>query len=831
MRSTDIPFLKEPRPFAEIFVYNTQMESVHLRGGPVARGGIRWSERPEDYRQEVLGLMKAQLIKNALIVPTGSKGGFIIKRAPVDSHPQSLKLEVELAYQTMMHGMLDITDTIALDKSIIPPVNVVRRDGDDPYLVVAADKGTATFSDLANGCAQSRHFWLDDAFASGGSVGYDHKAMGITAKGGWEAVKRHFRERGRDIQTQDFTVIGVGDMSGDVFGNGMLLSPHIRLLGAFNHKHIFVDPNPNTAVSFEERKRLFETPRTQWTDYKPEALSPGGRIYPRDVREITLTPEIKSCFGIHDDVVHPDFLIQTLLKHDVDLLWFGGIGTFIRARHETDRDVMDKANDSLRIVADDVRAAVIGEGANLGMTQAARVAAALAGVKLNTDAIDNSGGVDCSDHEVNIKILLASPVRRGDMTLAQRNDLLASMTDDVAYLVLRNNYLQTQALSSLEYQGTALVHPLKRLMHHLEASGQLNRALEGLPTDATIDARLEQGLGFVRPELAVLLAHSKIALKKDLQGTSLLEEERMLEDVALYFPKRLRESFSEDMKTHPLKKDIIATFTANSMINRMGPHFAFSMQQAAGCELCDVVRAYTIVREVFQLRGLWKDIESLDNKVSATTQHKMLFYTTRLANSAIAWLLRKHAPGTLAVTELVKTFRPLVQECMDIWDDILVGEERAVVEKTQNALIYENVPESLAKRIALLRPMMGVLDVIALADQAQADLSKAGRAYMAVYDALSLHQVHRFLSRLSSPTLWDQQARDALRADLYAAHRDLAARLLNLSGTLEEAQDAWLNQTAPQRKQFLDMMSQMDENALRLSNLVVLMRFLKAMVG
>ena len=830
IRSTDIPFLKEPRPFAEIFVYNTQMESVHLRGGPVARGGIRWSERPEDYRQEVLGLMKAQLVKNALIVPTGSKGGFIVKR-PADASPQSLKTDVESAYQTMMHSMLDITDNIAADKSIVNPVDVVRRDGNDPYLVVAADKGTATFSDLANGCAQARHFWLDDAFASGGSVGYDHKAMGITAKGGWEAVKRHFRELGRDIQAEDFTVIGVGDMSGDVFGNGMLLSPHIRLLGAFNHQHIFVDPNPDVAISFGERKRLFETPRTRWTDYRAEALSAGGRVYERNVKEITLTPEIKSCFGIKDDVVHPDFLIQTLLKHTVDLLWFGGIGTFIRAPHETDRDVMDKANDSLRIAAGEVRASVIGEGANLGMTQAARVAAALAGVKLNTDAIDNSGGVDCSDHEVNIKILLTGPVRRGDMTLPQRNDLLASMTDDVAHLVLRNNYLQTQALSSLEYQGTALVHPLKKLMRHLEDRGQLNPTLEGLPTEVTLDARLEQGLGFVRPELAVLLAHSKIALKKDLQGTNLLEEERMLEDVALYFPSRLRERFSEDMKTHPLKKDIIATFTANSMINRMGPHFAFSMQQGVGCEICDVVRAYTIVRESFQLRSLWHEIESLDNKVSAATQHKMLFYTTRLANNAIIWLLRQHTQGTLAVTELVKKIRPLVQECSRIWPDILIGEERAVVEKTKNALIDENVPDSLAQRIAMLRPMMGVLDVIALAEQAGADLSRAAQTYMVVYGALSLHQVHHLLSRLPSPTLWDQQARDALRADLYAAHRDLSARLLALPGTAQQAQTAWMDQTESQRKQFLGMLSQMDEANVRLSNLVVLMRFLKAMVG
>jgi glutamate dehydrogenase len=383
----------------------------------------------------------------------------------------------------------------------------------------------------------------------------------------------------------------------------------------------------------------------------------------------------------------------------------------------------------------------------------------------------------------------------------------------------------------LEYQGTALVHPLKKLMRHLEDRGQLNPTLEGLPTEATLDARLEQGLGFVRPELAVLLAHSKIALKKDLQGTNLLEEERMLEDVALYFPSRLRERFSEDMKTHPLKKDIIATFTANSMINRMGPHFAFSMQQGVGCEICDVVRAYTIVREAFQLRTLWHEIESLDNKVSAATQHKMLFYTTRLASNAIVWLLRQHTQGTLAVTELVKKIRPLVQECSRIWPDILIGEERAVVEKTQNALIDENVPDSLAQRIAMLRPMMGVLDVIALAEQAGADLSRAAQTYMAVYGALSLHQVHHLLSRLPSPTLWDQQARDALRADLYAAHRDLSARLLALSGTPQQAQTAWMDQTESQRKQFLGMLSQMDETNVRLSNLVVLMRFLKAMVG
>ena len=827
LRSSAIPFLKEPRPFAEIFVYNTQMESVHLRGGSVARGGIRWSDRHEDYRQEVLGLIKAQLVKNALIVPTGSKGGFIVKRTPVDETPISLKYEVELAYKTMMHSMLDITDNIAVDQTIINPQNVIMRDENDPYLVVAADKGTATFSDLANSCAVERGFWLNDAFASGGSVGYDHKAMGITAKGGWEAVKRHFREIGKDIQTQDFTVIGVGDMSGDVFGNGMLLSRSIRLIGAFNHKHIFVDPNPDCEASWLERKRLFDTPRTQWSDYSESILSTGGRVYNRNVKEISLTNEIKSLFNINIDVIHPDELVKIMLQHPVDLLWFGGIGTFIRSPNETDRDVMDKANDGTRVSADSVRAKVIGEGANLGMTQAARVVFALNGGKLNTDAIDNSGGVDCSDHEVNIKILLTPPVLRGDISLSERNELLAEMTDNVAHLVLKNNYLQTQALSSLEYQGVKLVHPLKTLIHSLEARGQLNRALEGLPSDKVIDERLERGIAFVRPELAVLLAHSKIALKKDLISTSLLDEERMLEDLALYFPVKLRERFASDINQHPLKRDIIATFTANSMINRMGPHFAIAMQNATGCQLCDVVRAYTIVREIFSLRKMWHAVEALDNKVTAQTQHKMLFYTTRLATAAIAWLLREYSGKTMAVTELVNALRPKVQECANVWSDLLVGKEAESFANIKNTLITENVPSELAQQMATLRPMMGSLDVIALSEKSQLPIATVAAVYMRVYDELSFYHIHQFLSNIATPTLWDQQARDALRVDLYSIHRDLTIQILLSDGGQDRAINQWLSRSESQRQQLQQMLSQMDENNVRLANLVVLMRFLK----
>ncbi|MCA3269453.1 MAG: NAD-glutamate dehydrogenase, partial [Thalassospira sp.] len=566
--SSRVPDLPLPRPYAEVFVYAAYAEAIHLRGGKVARGGIRWSDRKEDFRREVLGLIKAQMVKNAVIVPVGSKGGFIVKRNVAALPREEQQAEVVRCYKTLMYGLLDITDNL-VSGAVVPPVSVVRHDGDDPYLVVAADKGTATFSDIANGVSAEYGFWLGDAFASGGSAGYDHKKMAITARGAWETVKRHFREMGKNIQIEPFTVVGVGDMSGDVFGNGMLLSPQIRLLAAFNHKHIFIDPNPDVTVSFKERERLFNLPTSQWTDYNAAALSQGGAIFERSAKSLSLTPEIKALFALSADTITPNELMQHILRFDAELLWFGGIGTYVRAGTETDAHVGDKSNDALRIPAAQLRAKVIGEGANLGMTQLARIEAAQNGVRLNTDAIDNSAGVDCSDHEVNIKILMQQVMSGRGMTLPERDTLLASMTDDVAHLVLADNYRQSAALSVAEARGAALTQEYISLMHVLEASGQLNRAIEFLPADSVIQERSRNGQApLTRPELAVLLAYAKMDIFEALLESKLPDEPRLEHDLKRYFPAVLQERYAAEILTHPLRREIIATHTANSVVNR-----------------------------------------------------------------------------------------------------------------------------------------------------------------------------------------------------------------------------------------------------------------------
>ncbi len=608
-----------PRPLVEIFVYSPRVEAIHLRGGLVARGGIRWSDRREDFRTEVLGLMKAQMVKNAVIVPVGSKGGFVVKRPPpATAGREAQQAEGIACYRTFIRGLLDLTDSLSPDGAVVPPSAVVRLDGDDPYLVVAADKGTASFSDIANGIARDYGFWLDDAFASGGSAGYDHKKMAITARGAWESVKRHFRELGHDVQTEPFSCVGVGDMAGDVFGNGMLLSRRIRLVGAFNHLQIFCDPDPDPETSWTERARLAALPRSNWSDYRPEALSSGGRVYERSAKTLELTPQIRARFGITAAQITPSELIRSLLTAEADLLWFGGIGTFVKAHGESHADAGDKANDAVRVDARQLRVRVVGEGANLGMTQLARVEAAQqAGIRLNTDAIDNSGGVDCSDHEVNIKILLGDVCGRGDLTLKQRNLLLAEMTDEVAALVLADTYLQTGALSAAEAGGADRLDVYARFMHELERSGRLNRAVERLPDDDELAARARDRRGLTRPELAVLLAYAKISLYDDLLASDLPEDTAMREDLDRYFPAVLRQRFPEAIGRHRLRREIIATMVANSIVNRMGPTFVRDMAEKSGADAGEIARAYAVVRDVFELEPLWRAIEAEDGRIAA----------------------------------------------------------------------------------------------------------------------------------------------------------------------------------------------------------------------
>ncbi len=790
--SQQIEDLPLPRPLVEIWVYSPRVEAVHLRGGRVARGGIRWSDRREDFRTEVLGLMKAQTVKNAVIVPVGSKGGFVVKRPPASGGREALAAEVVECYRTMMRGLLDLTDNLVHGR-VVPPPQVVRRDEDDPYLVVAADKGTATFSDIANAIAAEYGFWLGDAFASGGSAGYDHKKMGITARGGWESVKRHFRELGADIQRQPFTVVGVGDMSGDVFGNGMLQSPEIRLLGAFNHLHIFVDPDPDPAASFAERRRLFDLPRSAWTDYDPKVLSPGGGVYDRKAKTIRLSAEARRRFGVERESVTPNELIRIILRAEVDLLWLGGIGTYVKAHDESHAEVGDRANDALRIDVRDLRCKVVGEGANLGLTQRGRIEAALAGRRLNTDAIDNSAGVDCSDHEVNIKILLNDLVAAGDMTLKQRNRLLTQMAEEVAQLVLRDNYLQTQAISLAERQGWQRIDRQGRFMRALERAGKLDRALEFLPDDEAIQARLAHRQGLTRPELSVLLAYAKMTLYDELLPSDLPDDPELVDDLMRYFPSVLRERYPEAVAQHRLRREIIATYTTNSLVNRVGPTFVHVMKEKTGLAASHIARAYAICRGVFELRQLWGEIERLDNQVPAERQYEMLEATMRIAEAGTLWCLR-NLPAPLDIARHIDGFRPGIAELAATIDDLLAEGARQALEERVERLAADGVPAELARRTARLDHLAPGLDIVRLAKASGRPVAEVGACYFAVGRRFHLDWLRSATSGIKLDTHWDRLAVAAIIEDLYGHQRDLAASIMRQADGARI--DCWVEQHA-----------------------------------
>ncbi len=776
----DIP---APKPFAEIYVYSADMEAIHLRGGKVARGGIRWSDRHNDFRTEVLGLMKAQLVKNAVIVPTGSKGGFISRKPTAGLSREALQSQGIEAYKTMMRGLLDITDNMQQGK-VIPAKNIVRLDDDDPYLVVAADKGTATFSDIANAISQEYGFWLDDAFASGGSAGYDHKVMGITARGAWEAVKRHFRELGKNIQQENFSVIGVGDMSGDVFGNGMLLSPHIQLKAAFNHMHIFVDPSPDAATSFAERQRLFDLPRSSWADYNESLLSKGGRIYSRNDKSLDLTPEIKQWLGLEVDSVSPTELIKTILKANAELLWFGGIGTYIKAREESNLDSGDKANDAVRVNACEVRAQVIGEGANLGMTQAARINFALLGGKINTDAIDNSAGVDCSDHEVNIKILL-----KQIKDLKNRDALLESMTEAVAHLVLRDNYLQTQALSYAEFRGSQLLHQQKALIKYLEKKGTLNRNLEELPSDEEIEERFKKGTGLTRPELSVLLAYAKIDIVDVLLRSKLPDEPLMLKELLRYFPQSLQKQYAKDIEQHPLRREIIVTATANSIVNRMGAHFVLDLQQSLGAEVCDIVRAYITTRDSFGLRDLWSGIEALDNEVSAFRQLHLIKRLNQMITYAMGWFIRNQS-SPIPITDLVKKYKEPIRRLRPILPELMRPERQVFYEDRRKRYAESGVEPQLAKIIAYAMPLASCCDIVYVADNRDIDVETTARVHFGVEQQLGIDWLRQRAEKITPENNWQQQALESVLNDLNDVHRRITSQVLELTkGTCPDVTD------------------------------------------
>ncbi len=785
----NIPDLPQPRPAFEIFIYSPRVEGVHLRMGPVARGGIRWSDRREDFRTEVLGLMKAQNVKNTLIVPVGAKGGFVPKRLPANATREDLQREGIECYRTFIRGLLDVTDNIVKGR-IVGPENVVRRDGDDAYLVVAADKGTATFSDVANEIAAEYNFWLGDAFASGGSAGYDHKKMGITARGAWECVRRHFRELGVDTQAQDFTAIGIGDMAGDVFGNGMLCSPHIRLLGAFNHQHIFIDPNPDAAASFRERERLFQLPRSTWEDYDARLISRGGGVFSRAAKSIRLSREAQAMLGVNRDAMTPPELIRALLCMPVDLLWNGGIGTYVKATSESHHEIGDRANDALRVNGAELRCKVVGEGGNLGFSQRGRIEYALQGGRLNTDFVDNSGGVDCSDHEVNIKILLNNLPPRAALTLPRRNKLLAAMTQDVARLVLRDNYLQSQALSMLEARADKDIFEHAHAIRSLELSGVLNRQLEFLPSMEEIDERHKAARGLTRPELAIMLAYAKMALFQRLIESDVPEDPYLGHEMERYFPSAIEQRFGRYLSQHRLRREIIATATTNSMINRMGPTFARRVQDDTGANAATVVRAYAIAREAFDMRATWSQIEALDNRIEAATQYEMMFDTSRLLQFCTYWLIHRHA-GALEIEQQVSRLRDGLESLAETLPQALSGAEQEAWQRVRARYLEANAPDALSERMASFSALRAGPDLVEIAAHTRLPLLRTAQIYFELGAALSLDWLREQTEALEADGHWQAVARTTLRDNIYALQRSLCLQALAESGKREDAVELW----------------------------------------
>jgi glutamate dehydrogenase len=777
----------------EVFVYSPRMEGVHLRAGPVARGGIRWSDRREDFRTEVLGLMKAQTVKNAVIVPTGAKGGFVVKRPPADR--DALREEVVECYRLLVRGMLDLTDTLR-GGGVVPPAEVVRYDGDDPYLVVAADKGTATFSDIANALSAEYGFWLGDAFASGGSTGYDHKKMGITARGAWESVKRHFAELGTDIDRTDFTVVGIGDMSGDVFGNGMLLSRHIKLIGAFDHRHVFVDPDPDPERGFDERRRLFELPGSSWGDYDESLISPGGGVFQRAAKSVPLSPQLRAVLQTDAEALPPNELIRALLRAPVDLLWNGGIGTFVKARSESHADVGDRSSDAIRVDAEELRCRVVGEGGNLGLTQRARIAFALRGGRVNMDAIDNSAGVDCSDHEVNIKILLDAIVAEGDLTEKQRNALLAEMTDEVGALVLRDNYEQTQALSTSTAQSASMIDVHARYIRSLEQSGRLDRALEFLPDDETLAERKTSGQGLTAPEFAILLSYTKIALYAELLQSDLPDDPLAAGELERYFPIPLVQRFRSRLARHPLRREIVADQLTNTLVNRAGTTFVFRLREETGAGGADIARAFTVAREVYTLRSLWAEIESLDGQVAAQTQLLMLLKVRVLHERVTRWLLRNR-PRPIDIAAAITRYAPAVGALVASAGDVVCAADRAAARRVADGLVDAGVPKELAERIGHLDSLLPALDIVEAADATGLGFDEVAGVYFAIDDRLELHALRGLIAALPREERWDALARRALWEDLMSEHRALAISVLRSSDVpVAERLPAWTARNA-----------------------------------
>ncbi len=804
-----IPEMPLPLPKFEIFVYSPRVEGVHLRGGKVARGGLRWSDRQEDFRTEILGLVKAQQVKNTVIVPVGAKGGFVCKKLPTTGGRAAFQAEGQACYRTFIRSLLDITDNI-VNGEVVPPKDVVRLDEDDPYLVVAADKGTATFSDIANGISEEYNFWLGDAFASGGSVGYDHKKMGITARGAWESVKRHFREIGIDCQTTDFTAVGIGDMAGDVFGNGMLLSRHTRLVAAFNHLHIFFDPDPDAESSYKERQRLFENPGLSWKFYDSKLISKGGGIFSRASKSIKLTAEMKKWLGTRQVSMTPNELIHNILKMSVDLIWNGGIGTYIKSSKESHAEVGDRANDDLRVNGKDVNAKIVGEGGNLGLTQLGRVEYAATGGRVNTDFIDNVGGVDCSDNEVNIKILLNSLVSAGDLTVKQRNKLLYDMTDDVSRIVLEDCYRQTQSISITERSGVSMLKEQLRFIHGLEREGRLNRELEFIPTDDEISDRVAKDRGLTRPELSVLIAYGKMVLKDAFNVPAITDNPYHGKLLVNAFPPVLRDKYPEQMEQHPLRGEIIATKLTNNIVNDMGLNFVFRMQEETGATVDEIADAYAVVKGIFNIDPLWRKIEALDNVIDADLQLKILDSARRIMRRTARWYIR-HGNKAMGIHSAIEAYRATFDNLAANMQSYLVPEEYAALKKETAKLVDKGVPEDIATQIASFSNLFSCLDLAQINEVDNHDTSVIGKLYFQLGSKLELHW---FLAQITNQNVsnhWQALARASYREELDWQQRSIT---LNLLQTRPDSQDAdeilqtWMDNNQALLKRWYHMMSE-----------------------
>jgi glutamate dehydrogenase len=878
-----IPDLPQPRPRFEIFVYSPRVEGVHLRYGSVARGGLRWSDRREDFRTEILGLVKAQAVKNTVIVPAGAKGGFVCKQLPdpperraderaersrvgpgrpsggvgeheppakssetMSAYREAFLAEGVSCYKQFISALLDVTDNL-VDGRVVPPPDVVRHDGDDPYLVVAADKGTATFSDIANEVAAAYGFWLGDAFASGGSVGYDHKGMGITARGAWESVRYHFRSLGVDVQKEDVTVVGVGDMSGDVFGNGMLLSRHIKLVAAFDHRHIFVDPDPDPAASYEERRRLFGLARSSWADYDESLISAGGGVFPRTAKSIRVTPRMREALGIESDIgaVTPYELIHAVLCAPVDLLWNGGIGTYVKASAENNADVGDKANDPVRADASDLRCKVIGEGGNLGVTQLGRIEFARTGGRwgaatgakhaglVNTDFIDNSAGVDTSDHEVNIKILLDQVVRDGELTGKQRDKLLYGMTDEVAGLVLRDNYGQNVVLAASRAQAPSMLHVHARYLRKLEREGKLKRRLEFLPDDKVLAERRQSGLGLSGPEFAVLLAYTKLTLDEELRSSDLPDDPYLASWLEGYFPTPLRDRFREYMDRHPLRREIIATRVVNDLVNHGGITFTFRMNEETGASAPDIAQAYLVAREVFEMPRFWRSVEQLDHQVEEATQVKMLLEARKLTERGARWLLRNRRPP-FDIQGTIDFFAEGAAKLVPFLPKLLVGRDLAGFEERRDGFAERGVPYELAENVAMMVPAYSTFDLVEISHVTGRPVEEVAEVYFDLADRLQLSRLRERVIMLPRGDRWKSMARSALRDDLYAAHAALTRDVLVMSesgaGT-EERLAAWANKNAAAMLRARQMLSEIwESDSFDLATLSVALQAIRTLV-